>query len=77
MLFDYINSLDSQTLKTMGTRSQETGFSLSVYAHCHGFTRANKLGLLTWRNVRALNPISIYASSERMEIIALENHLVL
>ena len=39
MLFDYINSLDSQDRKTMGTRSQETGFSLSVYARCHGFTR--------------------------------------
>ena len=40
MPFDYINSLDSQTRKTMGTRSQqETGFSLSVYARCHGFTR--------------------------------------
>ena len=37
--FDYINSLDSQTRKTMGTRSQESGFSLSVYARCHGFTR--------------------------------------
>ena len=41
MLFDYINSLDSQTHKSMGTRSQETGFSLSVYARCHGFTSAN------------------------------------
>ena len=39
MLFDYINSLDSQTRKTMGTRSQEAGFSLSVYARCHGFSR--------------------------------------
>ena len=39
MLFDYINSLDSQTRKTMGTRSQESGFSLSVFARCHGFTR--------------------------------------
>ena len=39
MLFDYINSLDSQTRKTMGTRSQESGFSLSVFACCHGFTR--------------------------------------
>ena len=39
MLFDYINSLDSQTRKTIGTRSQEPGFSLSVYARCHGFTR--------------------------------------
>ena len=39
MPFDYINSLDSQTGKTMGTRSQETGFYLSVYARCHGFTR--------------------------------------
>ena len=27
MLFDYINSLDSQTRKTMGTRSQENAFS--------------------------------------------------
>ena len=33
--FDYIDSLDSQT----GTISQETGFSLSVYARCHGFTK--------------------------------------
>ena len=39
MLFDYINSLDSQTRKTMGTRSQESGFSLCNYARCHGFTR--------------------------------------
>ena len=39
MLFDYINSLDSQTHKTMGTRSQEASFSLSVYARCHGFSR--------------------------------------
>ena len=39
MLFDYKNSLDSQTRKTMGTRSQESVFSLSVYARCHGFTR--------------------------------------
>ena len=39
MLFDYKNSLDSQTRKTMGTKSQESGFSLSVYARCHGFTR--------------------------------------
>ena len=35
MLFGYKNSLDSLTRKTMGT----SGFSLSVYAHCHGFTR--------------------------------------
>ena len=28
-----------QTRKTMGTISQESGFSLSVYARCHGFTR--------------------------------------
>ena len=41
MLFDYINSLDSQTRKTMGTRSQKSGFSLSVYARCHGFTILN------------------------------------
>ena len=39
MPFDYINSLDSQTCKTMGTRSQESCFSLSVYARCHGFSR--------------------------------------
>ena len=39
MPFDCINSLDSQTRKTMGTRLQKTGFSLSVYARCHGFTR--------------------------------------
>ena len=39
MLFDYMNSLDSQTRKTMDTRSQETGVSLSVYSRCHGFTR--------------------------------------
>ena len=39
MFFHYINSLDSQTRNTMGTRSQETGFTLSVYARCHGFTR--------------------------------------
>ena len=39
ILFDYINSLDSQTRKTMGTRSQKSGFSLSVYGRCHGFTR--------------------------------------
>ena len=36
MLFDYKNSLDSQTRKTMGIRSQESVFSLSVYARCHG-----------------------------------------
>ena len=36
---NYIHSMDSQTRKTMGTRSQETVFSLSVYARCHGFTR--------------------------------------
>ena len=36
MFFHYINSLDSQTRKTMGTRSQETGFTLSIYARCHG-----------------------------------------
>ena len=40
MLFEYKNSLDSQTRKTMDIRSQETGFSSSVYARCHGFTRA-------------------------------------
>ena len=37
------------------------------------FTRADYLGPLTWRNVRALkvsNPISINASSKRMEITA-------
>ena len=39
MLFDYINSLDSQNRETMGTRSQKSGFSLSVYVRCHGFTR--------------------------------------
>ena len=39
MPFDYIIRLDSQTRKTMGTRSQVTGFSLSVYVRCHGFTR--------------------------------------
>ena len=39
MLFDYINSLDSQTCKTMGTRSQEAGFSLSVYRRCHVISR--------------------------------------
>ena len=43
--FKYINSLDTQILKTMDTRSQETGFSLSVYARCHGFSRANYWGL--------------------------------
>ena len=39
MFFHYINSLDSQTRKTMGTRSRETVFTLPVYARCHGFTR--------------------------------------
>ena len=39
MFFHCINSLDSQTRKTMATRSQETGFTLSVYVRCHGFTR--------------------------------------
>ena len=51
MFFDYINSLDSQTRKRMGTRSQETGF---LYL----FMRVVMvlLGLLTWRNVRELKP---------------------
>ena len=39
MLFDYKNSLDSQTRKTMAQDRRNLFFSLSVYARCHGFTR--------------------------------------
>ena len=49
MLFDYTNSLDSQTRKTMDTRSQETG---SLYLFM-GVVMV-LLGLLTWHNVRLL-----------------------
>ena len=60
MLFDYINSLDSQTRKTMGTSSQETGFSLSVYARCHGFTRTIDMALRssTKTRYRSMRPVN-------------------